>query len=120
MKTLLITLLFLLSCETDNETITGHWAGSMIIGLKEIPIEFYLDQSGNNLSGYFMSGLGSRNIELNSESNYLDQQINLIAIDTAYQMKYIFSGVVNCDKITGTYTMSVCENIYTNNFEIYK
>jgi hypothetical protein len=118
MKTLFITLLFLLSCETDNETISGNWSGTMIVGCEEIPIEFYLNQSGNNLSGYFMSGLGSRNIEL-SESYLVNNQITLNFCDTVFNMKYVFSGVL-CRSIKGTYILSIGENIYTNSFEIQK
>jgi hypothetical protein len=117
MKTLLISLLFLISCETDNETISKHWSGYMTIGCKDIPIEFYLEQSCENLSGYFMSDLGSGVIEL-SESYIVSDQITLTVCDTAYRMNYKFSGVVLCGTIKGTYILAIDENIYTNNFEI--
>jgi len=90
----------------------------MTIGCKEIPIEFYIEQSCENLSGYFMSGLGSGVIEL-SESYLLNDQITLNVCDTVFNMKYVFSGVL-CRSIKGTYILSIGENIYTNSFEIQK
>jgi hypothetical protein len=114
-------LLALMACDNpDPPTINGHWCGTMHLGKRLIPIEFDMYQYGDNIGGYFLSGLGSGLIELTNDSRFISGRMVICADDPTFSMKYIFSGTFYGETVDGNFKLTIYKYTYEDFWNAYK
>ena len=121
MKYVFLFLFVLLACDhPETPTITGKWQGTMYLCKRPYNITFDLCQNGSEISGYFLSGCGSGLVEISDSSEIHGNRVTIVAVDSTYHSKYVFSGDLVEDCIKGKYTLILYGTPGEDCFVIYK
>ncbi len=124
MKTLcIIAFIAFVACEKPQQpTLTGSWEGMLYFANGAFPIAMEIEQTGNNLSGIFISHFGSiGGVEISPKSRIEKDSAKIIVSDYEYDLYLYFAGVIEgFERISGSCIITSCGYKYKGAWAINK